>query len=679
MQIIMSGLCRQAAFPLLLAALAGSSLFAAPPLVTADNFWLPITDEEMQRKAPTVDKNAGMEALFTRVHVADDYTGAFYRISVHYIRLKVFTQEGKDKAATVDIPFDDKTVVTDITGRTVKPDGTIVPLSKDAIHERVTVKLGGLKRKAKSFAMPGVEVGSIIEYRWRELHEGADIKYMRLQFQDEFPVERATIFVRPISSQYVPGQMSVRAFNCKPTPLKLENDGFSSVTLENVPAFREEPMMRSGPSVRPWILVYYDEGEKRGNPDKYWNDVARKKYSDFKEGARITAELKQAAQDAAAAGKDENEKAILLIGWIHAHIRDLFGRQVSDEERTDIFKKMPKDRDRTSQEVLKAGIGDEDEINRLFTALATAAGLEARPAMMSSRDDLTFDKRLAEQLFMRHVDTAISVGGKWKIYDASLRLLQPGMLSWPEEGIAALITDSKKPEFIVSPISAPADSESTRTANLSLSEDGAIEGEVTESWTGHAAEGRRRALDGESAERRQEDSKDEILKVYPQAEVTALHLENTDKAELPLQLSYHIRIPSYAGRTGKRIFLQPLFFERGEAPLFSAADRQYDVVFPYPWQETDHVTIRIPAGFELERPENPGDVSFGKPGDYKLGMKAGKGLLICTRQLTFGSDGYIVFEHSSYPQVKAVFDEIHQRDQVTLSLRQATGQGNVSQ
>jgi len=679
MQIIMSGLCRKAAFPLLLAALAGSSLFAAPPIVTADNFFLPVTDQELQQKTPLVDKNAGIEALFTRVHVADDYTGAFYRISVHYVRLKVFTPEGKDKAATFDIPFDDKTAIVDLSGRTIKPDGTILPLSKDAIHERVTVKLGGLKRMAKSIAMPGVEVGSIIEYRWREMHEGADIKYMRLQFQDEFPVEKATIFVRPISSQYVPGQMGVRWFNCKPSPLKLELDGFTSISLENVPAFREEPMMRSGPSVRPWILVYYDEGEKRGNPDKYWNDVARKKYSDFKEGARITAELKQAAQDAAAAGKDENEKAILLIGWIHAHIRDLFGRQVSDEERADFFKKRPKERDRTCQEVLKSGIGDEDEINRLFTALATAAGLDARPAMMSSRDDLTFDKRLAEQLFMLHVDTAISAGGKWKIYDASLRLLQPGMLSWPEEGVAALITDSKKPEFIVSPISAPADSESNRTAKLTLSEDGAIEGDVTESWTGHAAEQRRRSLDGESAERRQEDSKDEILKVYPQAEVTALHLENTDKAELPLQLSYHIRIPNYAGRTGKRILLQPLFFEHAEAPLFSAADRQYDVVFPYPWQETSRVEIRAPAGFDLERPENPGDVSFGPPGDYKLGMLVGQGMLVLTRQLTFGKDGYIVFAHGNYAQVKAVFDEIHRRDQVTLSLRQAAAQGNQSQ
>src|SRR5208283_2039505 len=115
-----------------------------------------------------------------------------------------------------------------------------------------------IQRMSKSFAMPGVEVGSIIEYRWREIHEGGDIMYLRLQFQDEFPVQRATFFVSPVSKEYVNSQMNLRPFNCKPTPLKEGNDGFTSTTLENVPAFREEPMMPGEPNVRPWVLVYYD-------------------------------------------------------------------------------------------------------------------------------------------------------------------------------------------------------------------------------------------------------------------------------------------------------------------------------------------------------------------------------------------------------------------------------------
>ena len=141
--------------------------FATVPSVNVA--WLPVTDAERQMKAPVVDKNAGVEALFWRVYVVDDVSGQdAQRILYHYVRLKIFTPEGKEKAATIDLQYGDKAAINSIVGRTIKPDGTIVELSKDAIHERVLVRAGGIKRKVVSFAMPGVEVGSIVEYRWRE-------------------------------------------------------------------------------------------------------------------------------------------------------------------------------------------------------------------------------------------------------------------------------------------------------------------------------------------------------------------------------------------------------------------------------------------------------------------------------------------------------------------------------
>jgi hypothetical protein len=41
----------------------------------------------------------------------------------------------------------------------------------------------------------------------------------------------------------------------------------------------------------------------------------------------------------------------------------------------------------------------------------------------------------------------------------------------------------------------------------------------------------------------------------------------------PLVYQYKIRIPNYAQKTGKRLFLQPGFFEYGAAPMFSTATR----------------------------------------------------------------------------------------------------------
>jgi hypothetical protein len=645
---------------------------AAVPIANVDNFWLPITDADMKMKAPLVDPKAGVEAIFWRVHVMDNDTPSeTVRITVHYVRLKVFSEEGKDKASTLEIPFGYTSTVSDIFGRTVRPDGTVLELSKDAIHETVKTRIGGVKLKMKSFAMPGVEVGAIVEYRWREYEQGGVSRYLRLQFENDFPVQRAQYFVKPLPMETTGETMSVWPFNCKASPLKEENDGFDSTTVENIPTYREEPMMPGAPNVRPWVLVYYPEKGDRRDPDKYWDTVGKRTYHDLKASLRTNGEIKAAAAKAVSGAKDDNEKVALLIRWLRANMRDVYGREVTDEARAQIIKRYIKGPPRTSVDVFKSGIGNGDELNTLFAAMATEVGLDARPALVADRDDVVFDKRLAEQYFLRNIDMAVSIGGKWKLYDVSMRRLAPGMLSWREEGVSALITDPKNPEFISVPISPPDDSVTSRKGRMSLSEDGTLEGDLDQSWTGHAAESLRGTLEGEAAERQQEDAKERILKVYPQAEVTAIRVENAEAPEQPLKVSYHIRIPNYAGKTGKRILFQPLFFQRGDEPMFSSSDRRYDVVFPYAWQEKDAVGIKLPAGFNLERPENPGSINFGAPGNYSLGMAVHDGRLLCERDLTFGKNGIILVPHGMYPQLKRIFDEVHRRDGVTLSLIQA--------
>jgi hypothetical protein len=659
---------------ILLIALTAGKLMAAIQVVNADNSWLPVTDAERAMKAPIVDPKAGVEAIFMRVHVSDDWSGDTpQRISVHYVRLKVFNEEGKDKASTIEIPFDEHSDIVSVAGRTTKPDGTVLELSKDAIHESVQTRLGGLRRNVKSFAMPGVDVGAIVEYRWREIRETRNIRYLRLQFQDEFPIEKVTYFVHPLRD--TSEKMSFWPFNCKPTPLTDGNDGFDSTTLENIAAFREEPMMPGEPNVRPWALVFYHQDTKRDDPDKYWSEVGKRWYKELKTGLKANDELKQIAAQTVAGAKDDNEKATRLIQWIHANVRDLWGRQVSSEERAKVLKKWPKDHVRSSTDVYKSGVGTSDELNTLFAALAMHVGMDARPALMGDRDDMVFDKRLVEDYFLRNVDMALSIGGQWKIYDVNARMLPAGMLSWREEGVSALIADPKTPEFITVPISGPDDSMSNRKGRLALSEDGTLEGDLEESWTGHAAEERRRNLDGESSDRQQEDTKEQILKWFPQAEVTALHLENADKPDQALKLTYHIRVPGYATRTGKRILFQPVFFQRGEEPLFSTQDRKYDVIFHFPWRETDAVSIELPAGFTLEKPENPGNLNFGAPGGYSLAMTVPGHRLLCQRDLIFGKGQMINIPRDQYPMLKRIFEEVHRRDGVTLSLIQMPASG----
>src|SRR5215203_5764517 len=125
--------------------------------------WKPIDPLELSLKNAMVEKEADAEAIFWEVRIDDNPEGDL--IFNHYIRVKVFTERGRESQSKIDILYGklygSETKVSDISARTIKPDGAIVELKKEDIFDRTVVKASGLKYKARSFAMPAVEPGCI--------------------------------------------------------------------------------------------------------------------------------------------------------------------------------------------------------------------------------------------------------------------------------------------------------------------------------------------------------------------------------------------------------------------------------------------------------------------------------------------------------------------------------------
>ena len=373
-------------------------------------------------------------------------------------------------------------------------------------------------------------------------------------------------------------------------------------------------------------------------PTKYWTEVGKRSYGVLKNALRQNGEIKAAADTAVAGAADDEAKTLALISNIRAKMRNLYSRSVSESERLEILKQMPKSRLRTSAEIFKSGIGDASELNILFAAMCSSVGVDARPVMVSNSDDVLFEPSLTDEYFLPNVDMAVKIDGNWRLFDVNTRLLPPQMVGWREEGVKALVSDPEKPIFILSPLSPPEASSSRRTGTFSLSAEGTLEGDVEESFTGHTAGDRRAEMDGQDSAKLAEDLKTKIMKLFPQAEVSAAAFDGVGDSGKPLVLRYHVAISNYAQRTGKRILLQPLFFRRGEAPLFTSSERQYDIVFPYARQELDQIRIRLPEGFQLDNGENPGNLDFGPTGSYQLRLAVSKPgpELIVERELVLG-------------------------------------------
>ncbi len=630
--------------------------------------WRPITPEELGQKTPVVEQDADAEVLFWDVRVYDEAVGDSPRtVLENYVRVKIYTERGKESQSQIDIAYLGKNKIDRIMGRTIKPDGTIVELDQKAVFDRTIAKAGRTKVNAKSFAMPTVEPGAIIEYKWREIKNNQLANYVRLPLSRDIPVQNVTYHIKPLS---IPGfnyGMRAPAFHAQTTPFVKESTGFYMTSMSKVPAFREEPNMPPEDQVRPWVLLYYSS-ETKVDVEGFWRDFGKRAYETTKGLLKVNDELKKAAATIVGDATTPDAKLERLYEYCRTQIKNVSddASGISDEERG----KMKENKNPI--DTYKRGMGTSGDVFYLFGALATAAGFDARAAFLGDRSDMFFDKNFPDTYFLNMVVMAVKVGDQWRFADPSDTYVPYGMLRWEAEGERALVTDPTAPMWVETPMTPPDRSILKRTATLRLGEDGALEGDVRIEYSGQPSALRKEYNDEDSPTERETTLRDEIKESMSTAEVSDVKIENVTDPVKPFTYSFHVRVPGYAQKTGKRLFLQPAFFRYGANPRFAASERRYDVYFSYPWLEQDEVTIELPKGFALDSPDAPVPVKAGEIAaqDIQLSMK-GESTLLCKRTMWFGGQGKIYFPVTTYPSLKGLFDQFHKNDTHTITLKQA--------
>jgi hypothetical protein len=629
--------------------------------------WKPVDPAHVALKAPTIDKDADAEALFWEVRMQDepDSYGQIQRVLNHYVRLKIFTERGVEQHGKVDIVFFGNNSINNIAARTIKPDGTIVELKKDAIFEREVVKLSGFKVKAKNFALPALTPGCIVEYRWKESRPAG--VYMRLQLQREYPIQQVKYYVRPASDVIVDGAsagMKSITFHGQTSTFVKEPNGFWSTTATNVPAFKEEARMPPEDQIRAWVLLYYSNKDKIV-PAEYWKSVGKRRYEAIKGLMKVNDDVKKAAATIIGDATDPDQKLQRLLEFCRTKIKNLNddAEKVTAEDR----KKLKENK--SPADTLKNAYGSNFDVDMLFAALALGAGFDVRPISLSDRSDIFFDPNTADDYFLNVIDVAVKVGDGWRVIDPSSKYVPYGMLRWQQEGIQGLVGDQKEPSFINTGISPAEKSLSRRVAKLRLNEEGTLEGAVRVEYTGHAAVSRKEELDEKSPNEREEWLRDSVKSRLGGAELSEIKIENVTDPFKPLVLSYQLKVPGYAERTGKRLFVQPAFFQKNIAPLFNTSTRKHAIYFNYPWLEDDTINIEMPAGYALDNADAPASFPLGNIGDYKVRLAVTKDAKTLVYERKFKFEG-MLFPQNAYADLKRAFDMIHQEDNHAVTLKQ---------
>jgi hypothetical protein len=627
--------------------------------------WKPVDPAHLALKAPQVEKDADAEALFWEVYVDDaSNSGTDF---IHYLRVKVFTERGKETQSKIDISYFNGTSIKDIAARTIKPDGTIVELKKDAIFDREVVKFGKFKLKSKSFALPGIEPGAIIEYRWREVFE-YETNYVKMDFQRDIPVQLVRYYLKPDPLAMYP--MKTITFQGQIPNFVKDKNGYYLTEVKNMPAFREEPNMPPEDQVKMWMLVYYSPDVRKA-PMEYWKDEGKRLFELRKADMKINDDIRRATAEAVGDAATPEQKLERIFNYCRTKIKN-----INSDASGLTAEQLQKLKDNNSPaDTLKRGYGTGLDINFLFAAMTGAAGMEARFTRIGDRSRKFFDPNFTNLYFMRGYNIAVKVGDQWKFFDPSSVYVPFGMLRWQEEGIPALITDSKEPSLVTTPISSADKSTKKRQAKLKLTEDGSMEGTVRVEYTGHFAVEMKEDNDGDTPEERETKLRNSI-KGRLGGELSDIKIESANDPLKPFVYSYKVRVPGYAERTGKRIFLQPAFFHRNVAAMFPTQNRHNDVYFQFPWTELDDIEIQLPDGYALDNAEAPGSINFGDAGNYDASLAITKDMktLVYKRNFKFQT---LIIGKAMYPSLKQIFDAVHQADNHAITLKQgaaATGQ-----
>lgn len=633
-------------------AFAASLAWAAP--------WPVVNPAELSATASIIDPDASVEVLSRELTIDDSPLDGTR--TEHYQRIKIFNKAGVDKLAKIEIPFDQNTGnISYLEARTIKPDGRIVELRKADVFERDVVKQGNIRLRVKSFSPPALEPGAIVEYRYDQSVDGHRGMYPLL-LQGDSPVRSVKCRFRPLGA--IPG-LGVRMLymNIPQRESKADRNGFYEFSAQNLPAMKDEPMQPPKVHLVTSVVVYY-EYDSDTTPEAFWSRISEKLLRDTKSKAKVTKNITATAQRLVGAKDSDEEK----LRKLHDYCRTSLQNRSSDasgltrEQR----RKLPSNSD--ADDTLKNASGSRDDINILFVALARALGLDARLALANDRNDFVFSPKLPVPfVFVRQMAVA-KVGGKWTVYDPGSRYFPAGMCEWRYSDTVMIIANEKG-GLIEQLNGAPAASSlRSQSAKLEVKEDGSLEGDVAVECTGYFAYAEKNALDAASKVQAEKRILAELEPHLKGAEVTAVEILHAADPLEPIRLSYHLRVPEFAERTGSRLFVQPSVFRRGVKALFEAPKRHSSIVMNHRFIERDQVELALPEGVTIEAGSAPAGLDLGLVGHYEVGITwtPGKRVARLSREFQLSVIG---FSAEKYQLVKRIFETIQARDDHTLSFR----------
>lgn len=579
-----------------------------------------------------------------------------------------------------DAPWDTdsyvgKVEIGALEGRVVHPDGTIVPLTGKPSEILKATK--GPRGTETTFTIPGVDVGSIIEYRYQVRYD----RYLTAphwQLQAPYFIHKEHFVFKP-STQFAPSTQGGTGLSDSalkdphdniltdielqpnlPAGKQLVKDALGNYVLDltDVPAIPLEPWAPPLNTSTYSVDFFYTY-----TPDvkDYW----QKQMSHWTKSLNAYTESSPALQSAIKVTVSESDSPLEKAKKLYELVQKIDNLDSNaDGAPLTGSEFIPHGK---VESVLLNKKGSSNEIAYLYLALVRAAGIQAHAERIASRSVRAFSVQYMDNVQLDTALVAITIDGKDVLVDPGTRMAPFETLHWAHAGAGGVRLDgSNKVETFITPLQTNTDNNILHLGTLKLTAQGAVSGTLKVAFIGQRAiELRQLGIkSGPGA------VKEEINKVIAaqvpngiQAKVDhVVYLEDFSKqllAVLDVSGSYRKNVEGH-------LIVPQLFFKAQEENPFPADKlRELPIDMRYPAQEQEQITYVLPAGYTLK--ENPQDTNFRweENAAYQLRTKVAGGSITDVRVL---ARGFTVLEAKDYEQVRDFYKKVIATDQQELVL-----------
>jgi hypothetical protein len=659
----------------------------------------------------TEDDPHNYRSVYTRIKVLTDEGKNAATVRIRYPRKLVFkaTGDNSSRSSTTagagvnsyfdppslqhtgeDMPYDVDTFATRVevaalSGRTILPDGTIVPLKGSTSEILKTVK-GSNNRNELIFTLPDVQVGSILEYRYQ-------LRYDRYssapdwQIQQPWFVQKAHYAFLP-TSQFLPDRSAgevgtsnselmgphdtvlsdIRFTSILPPGKSLTQDasGRYILDLTDIPPIPEEPFAPPLAEKIYQVDFYYTYTLVQ---KEYWQKEMGYWTKDLDRYIAPSGEIKSTVSEACSPSDAPLDKAKKLYALVQTYDNVDLSSAVPPPSAGDT---IPEGR---VESVLAKKSGTSNELAFLYLAFLRAAGVSARPERIASRDRHLFSPQILDTVQLDSVVVALNIDGKEILVDPGEKMAPFQTLHWAHTGAGGVALDSSgKVEIVVTPLSTYSDNAIVRVGKIDLTSQGQASGAVKIAFTGQEAlKWRQLALRGSADDINAQLDRTLAAQVPAGIQAHLDKLANLDNPNAQLlavvQISGGLTAPA-----GNRISVPRLFFDSRETDPFPAdADRTLPIDVHYAGEEEEQITYQLPAGLALEGTPQENKFNWAGNASYVVRSHVDANSITTARVLV---RGFTTLDPSEYSGLHDFYQKTIAADEQQLVLNAASAAGH---